>query len=209
MIKLLGKLPLKPVIALSGGVDSMAIADFVARSRSVQCAFFHHGTDASEAAEKVVSDYCQQRGWQLYKGHIVYDRPDDISPEEHWRNERYRWLDRLLLDVITAHHLDDCVETYLWSTMHGTAKVIPYRRNRVIRPFLLTPKADLVAWAERNGVPWINDASNNDTKYIRNYVRHELIPHALHVNPGLAKVVARKVEKINEDVDSEVKYCYN
>ena len=59
MIRLLGKLPLKPVIALSGGVDSMAVADFVSRSRSVQCAFFHHGTDVSEAAEKVVSDYCQ------------------------------------------------------------------------------------------------------------------------------------------------------
>lgn len=85
--------------------------------------------------------------------------------------------------------------------MHGTAKVIPYRRNRVVRPFLLTPKADLVAWAERNSVPWINDASNVDTKYMRNYVRHELMPHALHVNPGLAKVVARKVEKVNLDVD--------
>jgi tRNA(Ile)-lysidine synthase len=202
MIKLLGKLPLKPVIALSGGVDSMAIADFVARSRSVQCAFFHHGTDASEAAEKVVTDYCKQRGWQLYKGHIVYDRPDDISPEEHWRNERYRWLDSLLLDVITAHHLDDCVETYLWSMMHGTAKVIPYRRNRVVRPFLLSPKADLVAWAERNSVHWIDDASNKDTKYMRNYVRHELMPHALHINPGLAKVVARKVENNNLDVDT-------
>lgn len=202
MIKLLGKLPLRPVIALSGGVDSMAVADFVSRSRSVQCAFFHHGTDASEAAEKVVSDYCQMRSWSLYKGHIANARPDDISPEEHWRNERYSWLDGLLLDVVTAHHLDDCVETYLWSTMHGTAKVIPYRRNRVIRPFLLTPKADLIVWAERNNVSWIDDASNKDTKYMRNYVRHELMPHALHINPGLAKVVARKVENNNLDVDT-------
>jgi tRNA(Ile)-lysidine synthase len=202
MIKLLGKLPINPVIALSGGVDSMAVADFVSRSRGVQCAFFHHGTDASEAAEKIVTDYCSQRGWQLYKGTIVNARPDDVSPEEHWRNERYRWLDNLNLDIITAHHLDDCVETYLWSMMHGTAKVIPYRRNRVIRPFLLTAKSDLVTWAERNSVPWIDDTSNKDTKYIRNYVRHELMPHALHVNPGLAKVVRRKVEDANNDVDT-------
>jgi len=209
MIKLLGKLPVNPVIALSGGVDSMAIADFVARSRSVQCAFFHHGTHASDAAEKVVTDYCNKRGWLLRKSCIGTIRPDDLSPEEHWRNERYAALDQIPQPVITGHHLDDCIETYLWSMLHGTAKLVPYRRNNVIRPFLLTPKADLRAWAERNDVPWIDDASNTDTKYIRNYVRHELMPHALHVNPGLAKVIARKVEKINEDVDSEVKYCYN
>ena len=197
MIKLLGKLPLKPVIALSGGVDSMVAADFISRSRSVQCAFFHHGTDVSEAAEKFVSDYCQERDWPLFKGHIVNERPDDISPEEHWRNERYRWLDGLLLDVVTAHHLDDCVETYLWSMMHGTAKVIPYRRSRVVRPFLLTKKQDLVNWAWDNDVPWLDDYTNGDTKYMRNYVRHNIVPNALHVNPGLHKVVARKVEEIN------------
>lgn len=204
MIKLLGKLPLNPVIALSGGVDSMAVADFVSRSRSVQCAFFHHGTAVSEAAEKVVSEYCEKRGWLLYKGHIVNERPDDISPEEHWRNERYRFLDNLLLDVVTAHHLDDCVETYLWSTMHGTAKVIPYQRNRVTRPFLLTPKQELISWAERNNVPWIDDQTNKDTKYMRNYVREHIVPHALNVNPGLAKVVARKVEEINLNIDKNI-----
>lgn len=207
MIKLLGKLPLRPVVALSGGVDSMAVADFISRSRSVECAFFHHGTETSERAEKVVSDYCQQRGWHLYRGNIVNSRPDDISPEEHWRNERYSWLDNLQQDIITAHHLDDCVETYLWSTMHGTAKVIPYRRNRVIRPFLLTAKRELLDWAERNQVPWIEDRSNSDTKYIRNYVRHELMPHALHVNPGLSKVVARRVEEYNHESAFQTDYA--
>ena len=197
MIKLLGKLPLNPVIALSGGVDSMAVADFVSRSRSVQCAFFHHGTEVSAQAEKVVIRYCKDRGWPLFQGYLTKERPSDISPEEHWRNERYEFLDGFHCDVITAHHLDDCVETYLWSMMHGTAKVIPYRRNRVIRPFLLTPKQSLISWAERNNVPWIDDATNKDTKYMRNYVREHIVPHALEVNPGLHKVVARKVEENN------------
>lgn len=209
MIKLLGRLPYNPVVALSGGVDSMAVADFISRSRSVQCAFFHHGTSASEAASKVVKEYCGRRGWTLYLGSISKDKPGDISPEEHWRIERYSFLDSLNKDVVTAHHLDDCVETYLWSTMHGTAKVIPYQRNQVIRPFLLTPKVDLVDWATRNNVPWVEDSSNSDTKYMRNYVRHNLVPHALIVNPGLAKVVAKKVEKINEDIDNNSDYCYN
>jgi tRNA(Ile)-lysidine synthase len=195
MIKLLGKLPTSPIVALSGGVDSMAVADFVSRSRSVQCAFFHHGTATSAAASKVVRDYCSQRGWHLFEGHIVNSRPDDISPEEHWRIERYAFLDNLQRDVITAHHLDDCIETYIWSMLHGTAKLIPCRRNRVIRPFLLTKKSDLVTWAERNSVPWIDDFTNKDTKYMRNYVRHNIVPHALEVNPGLHKVIARKVEE--------------
>lgn len=203
MIKLLGKLPLKPLVALSGGVDSMAVADFVSRSRSVQCAFFHHGTETSEAAQQVVREYCRQRDWHLFEGHIVNERPDDISLEEHWRNERYAFLDNLQRDVITAHHLDDGVETYLWSMMHGTAKLIPYRRNRVIRPFLLTQKQELINWAERNNVPWLEDFTNKDTKYMRNYIREHIVPHAMEVNPGLHKVVARKVEEqFNKTVDT-------
>lgn len=197
MIKLLGNIPNNPVIALSGGVDSMAVADFIARSRSVRCAFFHHGTAASQEGFMLVASYCQHRGWPLSLGRITSPKEKVESPEEFWRNQRYSWLDSLNAPIITAHHLDDCVETYLWSMMHGTAKVIPYRRNNVIRPFLLTPKEELVDWAKRNNVPWVEDSSNKDLKYTRNYVRHELMPKALHINPGLHKVVARKVEEFN------------
>jgi tRNA(Ile)-lysidine synthase len=198
MIRLLGKLPDKPVVALSGGVDSMAAADFIARTRSVACAFFHHGTTTSDEAFFVVEEYCARRDWPLFVGYISKDKPNDISPEEHWRNERYAFLDSLDADVITAHHLDDCIETYIWSTMHGTAKVIPQKRNRVTRPFLLTRKSEFIAWAERNNVPWINDFTNSDTKYMRNYVREHIVPHAFNVNPGLAKIVAKKVENFAE-----------
>lgn len=201
MIKLLGPLPEKPVVALSGGVDSMAVADFVSRSRSVECAFFHHGTEASQQALEFLEPYCKQRGWPLLKGQISSGRSADVSPEEHWRTERYTFLDSLDRDVITAHHLDDCVETYLWSMMHGTAKIIPYRRKRVIRPFLLTHKIELVSWAHRNNIPWVEDASNKDLKYTRNYVRYELVPRALHVNPGLHKVVQRFVQ-VNSNLNS-------
>lgn len=194
MIKLLGSLPKKVTIAISGGVDSMAVADFIGRNRDIQCAFFHHGTKTSDAAQSVVRQFCKDRNWNLIEGYINSNRPARSSPEEHWRNERYSFLDNLNCDVVTAHHLDDCVETYLWSMMHGTAKVIPYRRNRVIRPFLLTPKKELIAWAERNDVPWIDDYTNKDTKYMRNYVREHIVPHAFEVNPGLHKVIAKKIK---------------
>jgi tRNA(Ile)-lysidine synthase len=204
MIRVFGELPENPTIALSGGVDSMAVADFISRSRSVRAAFFHHGTPASHKGFELVSAYCQQRGWPLALGRISSPKGKVESPEEFWRNQRYAWLDTLGAGVITAHHLDDCVETYLWSMMHGTAKTIPYRRNRVIRPFLLTPKAELVDWATRNNVPWVEDDSNRDLRYTRNFVRHELVPRALKVNPGLHKVVARKVEEYNDSIDINV-----
>ena len=200
MIKLLGSLPEKPIIALSGGVDSMAAADFISRTRQIRCAFFHHGTDTSAAAQEFLIRYCGERGWNLAIGTIAGSKPADCSAEEWWRIQRYNFLDEFGNGVIAAHHLDDCVETWLWSAMHGTPKVIPYRRNGVLRPFLLTKKADLVGWAARNAVPWIDDPSNGDTKFMRNYVRKNLLPHALHVNPGLHKVVSRKL--VEQGVDN-------
>lgn len=77
--------------------------------------------------------------------------------------------------------------------MHGTAKLIPYKRNNIIRPFLTTKKEDLVTWAYQNSVAWIEDDTNADTKYMRNYIRHEIVPRALVVNPGLYKVVSKKI----------------
>lgn len=204
MIKLLGDLPEQPVVALSGGVDSMAVADFISNSRSVRCAFFHHGTEASQRAFEFLMPYCQHRGWPLALGRISSPKGKIESPEEFWRNQRYNWLNTLGEGVITAHHLDDCVETYLWSMMHGTAKTIPYRRNKVIRPFLLTPKVELMRWVQQREIPWVEDDTNRDLRYTRNYVRHELVPRALHVNPGLHKVVARKVEEFNESLDINI-----
>jgi tRNA(Ile)-lysidine synthetase-like protein len=201
MIKLYGSLPDNPIIAVSGGVDSMAVLDFVRNSRSVRAAFFHHGTAASQQGLTTVMQYCQQHKVPLELGRISSPKGKVESPEEFWRNQRYDWLHSLNGTVITAHHLDDCVETYLWSMMHGTAKTVPYIRGKnVVRPFILTPKMALVQWAQSRNVPWSEDPTNLDTKYTRNFVRHELVPRALKVNPGLHKVVARKVEEWNEQV---------
>ena len=115
------------------------------------------------------------------------------SQEEYWRRERYDFF-KDLGPVITCHHLDDCVETYIWSSLHGTSKVIPLTRNNVIRPFLTTRKQDFIYWCESHNVPWIEDESNKNSRYTRNYIRNELMPHALHVNPGLPKLVKKIVE---------------
>lgn len=201
MIKLLGRLPSQLVIAVSGGVDSMAVADFISRSRSTfYLAFFHHNTSTSDEAHQFLADYCKHKKWSLIHQKLEKDKPDDLSMEEFWRNERYKFLDTLHLPVVTAHHLDDCVETYIWGCLHGTPKVIPYQRGNVIRPFLLNKKEKLMKWASTHGVPYVEDPTNASTLHMRNYIRHTVVPRALVVNPGLHKVVKKKVQRLYSSI---------
>ena len=195
MINLLVPLPKQLTVAFSGGVDSCAAVDFLSRKHDVICAFFHPGTENSERAYKFVANFCNDRKLSLIFARISEpDVPKGISQEEHWRDQRYTFL-RTLGPVITAHHLDDCVETYIHSALNGTPKVIPMIRNNVLRPFLTTRKSELISWCQRHDVPWIEDTSNQDSKYMRNYIRNELMPHALRVNPGLHTLVKKVVEK--------------
>jgi tRNA(Ile)-lysidine synthase len=112
--------------------------------------------------------------------------------EEHWRDERYKFFDNFGT-VITAHHLDDCIETYLFSTMHGEPKLIPMIRKNVVRPFLTTPKSEFFNWVMRKDLPFCHDTSNDDDKYKRNYIRKHVVPHAYMVNPGIDKVIKKKL----------------
>lgn len=192
--KLLTPLPRKLVIAFSGGVDSVAATDFLSRSHELTLAYIHHGTKHSEKALEWVQDWAKQRDLPLEIGYIVDDKPKEQSWEEHWREHRYQFLQRYNPEmVITAHHLDDVVETYVWSALHGKPKTIPVCRGNIVRPFLTTPKQNFIDWCKRRKLEWCEDHSNTDIAYTRNYIRHQLMPHALRVNPGLATTVRKLV----------------
>lgn len=195
MIHFLGSLPRHVVVAFSGGVDSVAAADFLLNGgRSVELAFFHHGTAASDAAQHFVEEFAKIRGLALHRGRISNFRPKSKSEslEEHWRMARYDFLNSFDAPVVTAHHLDDAVETWIFSSLHGTSKLIPYQRGNVIRPFLITPKSGLSEWCKRRKLRWIEDESNTDPRFMRNLIRRDIVPHALKVNPGLRTVIRKK-----------------
>jgi len=199
MIKLQGKLPRQIWLACSGGVDSMAALDFLRRNHSVHVLHFNHGTAHGEQAQAFMERYCTENQIPLTIGEARGTVPPGPSREEWWREQRYAFFEKFFtVPVITCHHLDDCVETWVWSSMHGTGKWVPYRRKHVIRPFRLTRKRELTLWAQLNGVPWIEDDSNENIHYTRNYIRHEMMPHVLKVNPGIHKTIAKKVK---EDTD--------
>jgi tRNA(Ile)-lysidine synthase len=204
MIQLQGKLPRYVNIACSGGVDSMAAVDFLRRNHNCNLLFFDHGTETSTDAREFLLDFIETKNRQytehpnattltLEIGNISRIKDKAESWEEYWRNERYAFLQSFDEEVITCHHLDDCVETWIWSSMHGKGKIIPYRNRKVIRPFRLNRKAEFVNWCRTHNVPWIEDTSNEDTNHMRNYIRKELMDKCLVVNPGLHKVIRKKV----------------
>jgi tRNA(Ile)-lysidine synthase len=227
MIKLLGTVPSKIVMAVSGGQDSMAALDFLANDarRKVVVLYFNHGTDHGNDAEIFVKHYCGDRSIPLVIGGLQRAIEPGESKEAYWREERYGFFKNWLYQgeynlaalrlkeenklaefnnapIITCHHLDDAVETWIFTALHGNPMLIPYKRDNFIRPFLLTRKSDLAEWSERKEVQFVLDQSNFDTSYMRNFIRHNLMPNALTVNPGLHKVIKKKVlQEYNKNVD--------
>jgi tRNA(Ile)-lysidine synthase len=198
MIKLQGKLPRNLVLACSGGVDSMAALDFLRRNHKVTVAHVNHRTEHGIKTAAWLREQCRTKFKDVrYREFVIEGTcPKGVSKEEWWRNERYNWLNSTFYGqtVVTVHHLDDCVETWVWSSMHGQGKIIPYRNEHVIRPFRLTRKRDLELWANLNNIEYKEDDSNKDLCYTRNYIRHEMLPHVLRVNPGIHKVIAKKIK---------------
>ena len=193
MIKFIGDLPRKCTIAFSCGIDSVVISDFLLNGkRDATLAFFHHGTINSERAEEFVRNFAEDRRVPLKVGRINSEKSRGLSPEEFWRNERYAFLDSLGGPVVTGHHLGDAIETWIFTSLHGDSKLIPYSRGNVIRPFLITPKEEIRSWASRRNLSWIEDESNSDPRYMRNRIRMNIVPEALKVNPGLGTVIRKK-----------------
>lgn len=195
LINIQGKLEREIYVACSGGVDSMAIVDFLSRNHKVNALFFDHGTETSREACEFLTDYFNLPVSQVSVeiGQIQRLKTKTESWEEYWRNQRYEWFHSFKEKVITCHHLDDCVETWIFNSLNGEGRIIPYSNQNVIRPFRANRKSEFVNWCRNKNVPWVEDTSNEDTKYMRNFIRHEIIPKALVVNPGLHKVIKRKV----------------
>ena len=205
MIKLASKIPNNVYIAVSGGLDSMVALDFLGRSknRNIEVLHFNHGTEHGRLAEDFVTDFCAKNGINYYVGQISSSKKRGESPEEYWRRERYCFFNKFKdKKIITCHHLDDQVENYIFTMLNGREMLIPYERDNFIRPFLSSSKEELKSWAERKRVVYISDPSNYDLKYMRNLIRHELVPIARKVNPGLQKVVKKKVENLLNNVDN-------
>lgn len=195
MIRIIKKIPKNVTVACSGGLDSMVVTHFLLQGRrNVRLAYFNHDTLHSKKAQSFVENYANQNNLDLFVGKVKGTK-GKRSMEEFWRDERYSFFDRVPSNfLITCHHLDDAVETWVMSAMHGNCKLIPYTRgSKIFRPFLMTSRKTLKEYATRKEVNWIEDPSNVRTEYIRNHIRHNLMPGILKVNPGIRTVIRKKI----------------
>jgi len=196
VIKVLGKIPkVEFGLACSGGVDSMAILDFLVKGRYYpHVLYFNHNTEHGDEAESFIANYCKEMELTLTIGRT------ELSPksnkEKIWSDLRYEFFSKFNFPIITCHHLDDCVETYIFSCLRGFQSVIPYSKGpNIIRPFLLNEKSVFEDWCKDKNVPFIQDESNFSLDYSRNRIRNKIVPEALQVNPGLKTVVKKMIKK--------------
>jgi tRNA(Ile)-lysidine synthase len=181
------------VLAVSGGLDSMALLDAaarVARDRVAVVASFDHGSGAH--ATRAAAFVCREaaaRGLPAVEG-----RADDVvSGEAAWREARWRFLRAVARRVdgvvVTAHTEDDQVETVMMRAMRGAGArglAALYAPNAdVRRPFVGVRRAALESYVAERGVQWMADPTNGSLRYFRNRVRHELLPALLRSQPNL------------------------
>lgn len=192
MIHLATSVPRKINVAFSGGVDSLAVAHFLSKRHDVTLLHFNHRCPVSDQIELECRATAYWLGLPMKVGYLdERDNSDGSSIEDVWRRGRYRFL-RSHGQFVTAHHLDDAVEWWIISSLHGEGKLIPMTDELVIRPFLTTPKSEFVDYCKNNGLSAVDDPENRNQSHIRNYVRSNIMEHALVVNPGLSKVIRKK-----------------
>lgn len=193
MIKLSCKIPKRVVLACSGGKDSMSALEFLLNGkREVTVAYFNHGTDHGAEAEMFLEKVCAEKGLEFARSGCIFPPPSGVSKEAYWRNERHKFFQTFKDPVVTAHHLDDAVEWWIFTSLRGNPSLMPIKRsdNKLLKPFLLTRKSEL--HKHLRNFEHVQDPSNQDVNYAaRNYIRHELNPMCLNVNPGLFKTVKK------------------
>jgi tRNA(Ile)-lysidine synthase len=180
------------VLAVSGGLDSMALLAATCRlsartRKKITVATFDHGTGkAAGRAAALVAREAIRRGFACVAG-----RATTIGTrEEEWRRGRWRFLEQVAsrqgARVVTAHNLDDQVETVFMRILRdagprGLAGL--YAESEIIRPFLNISRATLASYAKQHNVAFVQDPSNRDRKHLRNRIRLDILPSIVSQHP--------------------------
>jgi tRNA(Ile)-lysidine synthase len=205
------------LLAVSGGLDSMVLAELCHRAGLdfviAHCNFQLRGAE-SQRDEEFVIQQAARYGCDIRIRRFdtaSYALSKKVSVQVAARQLRYEWFETLLLDgqarfVLTAHQLDDNIETMVMNFFKGTGiaglrGMLP-KQGHVVRPLLFATREQLEAFAVGAGLNWMEDSSNQSDKYTRNYFRHQVIPLIAQVYPGALSNLAdnlgrfREIEKV-------------
>ncbi|MCB9678535.1 MAG: tRNA lysidine(34) synthetase TilS [Alphaproteobacteria bacterium] len=194
-------------LAVSGGADSMVMLDLAARTAPVHGArltvvSIDHGqhSDSAAFAASVVAE-----GRMLgVPGEVLHATLPTGCSEAEARSARYALLEGLDVDrVALAHHVRDQAETVLVNLLRGTGprglRGMAARRDRFVRPLLGVEHMALQAYVSTHGIRVFEDPSNATDRYLRNRIRHHLLPLLEEIRPGAVNALARSAGRLADD----------
>ena len=203
------------VVGFSGGADSAALLSFLLELRQewqlnlVAC-HINHQLRGEEALrdEEFCRNFCEERGIELhiFRENIAEGaKQAGMSVEEFARERRYARFRELLLSdsdkIATAHHGNDMAETLLFRLARGTGLKgltgIPPVRGNIIRPLLFCTREEIESYCREQGIPYINDSSNDSEEFSRNRIRHQVIPQLEKLNPSFIKTILRTTKQLS------------
>lgn len=206
----------KLLIACSGGLDSVVLTYLCKKLKLnvalAHCNFNLRGKE-SDADETFVFDLADRLELEVFIEHFNtedYAKAEKVSIQMAARELRYNWFFDLAEDlgfdyILTAHHADDNLETFLINLTRGTGlnglTGIPDINDTIVRPLLPFSREDVEAFATSNHIKWREDSSNASDKYLRNKLRHHVIPMLKDTNPDLLQNFKKTLSHLNDTAD--------
>jgi len=204
----------KPVLlAVSGGVDSVVMAHLFYEagfSFGIAHANFQLRGEESERDARFVEDLARKYNVPFFIQAFEtadYAKQHGCSIQVAARELRYTWLEEIrrqqgFIAVATAHHRNDQAETMLINFCRGTGIAglhgIRYRQQHVIRPMLFATREEIESYARSHGIAFVTDSSNLEDHYLRNAVRHRILPALQEIFPGLINTLSENAERFGE-----------
>ncbi len=206
----------KVLVACSGGVDSIVLTRLCQELHMnigvAHCNFGLRG-DESNRDQKFVSELAEELDIPFLVKHFdtnTYAKNHGLSIQLAARELRYEWFEELAklhsIDfILTGHHTDDNLETFLINLSRGTGidglTGIPEINDVFVRPLLPFTREQILNYATSNSIEWREDSSNSSTKYLRNKLRHEVIPQLKLVNPQFLQNFNKTLSHLNQSSD--------
>ncbi len=203
----------KLLLAVSGGIDSMVMVHLFQHLKFdfaiAHCNFQLRGEESDEDEAFVET---QSQNWQI----PMYIQKFDTKKlaEEHKmsiqvtaRKLRYEWFSEVLEEnkidfLLTAHHLDDSLETFIINLSRGTGLDgllgIPMTNDTIVRPLLAFSREEITAYAKESNIQWREDSSNASDKYLRNKIRHDIAPILKELNPSFLNSFQNTLDNLQQ-----------
>lgn len=202
------------IVAVSGGVDSVVLLNLLAKNKNLDLivAHFDHGIRKDSHLDR---EFVQKLA-EYYE--LKFEHKEGklgaYASEETARAKRYEFLHNLSkkysAKIITAHHKDDVIETMIINILRGTGRrgLTSLKDTKsILRPFLDISKKQLVSYAQMNNLEWREDPTNENTKILRNYIRHELIPKMVNRDKDVVNklfLIHKNMIEVNKKIDMEL-----